>query len=145
MITLPRQPLTCTDSSFAIPAHCDATIAVMQDEIPTRIDWRATFFMEGFVHISVLVYQYLHLSFLLNVYLLSLDVSNHLTVDEIVRSVFCFYVTSKSVFCSNFQAHVLSLTEHDCKLMLTTAVTHDKSSRHYTITLKKRKYYTLSN
>ena len=60
---------------FPVPAHCDATIAVMQDEIPTRIDWRATFFIEGFVHVNVLVCQYLHLYFLLNICLLSLDVS----------------------------------------------------------------------
>ena len=40
---------------FPVPAHCDAVICVMQDELPTRIDWRATFFIEGYVHYKVLV------------------------------------------------------------------------------------------
>ena len=40
---------------FPIPAGCDATIAVMKNEVPTRIDWRASLYASGWMDIVAAV------------------------------------------------------------------------------------------
>ena len=50
---------------FPIPARCDATIAIMKNEMPTRIDWRASFYASGWVDVEVLVCNTMLLLFLL--------------------------------------------------------------------------------
>ena len=40
---------------FPVPAKCDATIAIMKKELPTRIDWKATFYVSGWIDVEVAV------------------------------------------------------------------------------------------
>ena len=40
---------------FPVPGGCDATIAVMKNELPTRIDWRASFYSSGWMEVKVAV------------------------------------------------------------------------------------------
>ena len=35
-----------------VPAGCDATVTVMKEKIPTRIDWKAEFFVTGRVELT---------------------------------------------------------------------------------------------
>ena len=38
---------------FPVPGGCDATIAVMKNELPTRIDWRASFYSSGWMEVKI--------------------------------------------------------------------------------------------
>ena len=40
---------------FPVPGGCDATIAVMKNELPTRIDWRASFYSSGWMEVKIAV------------------------------------------------------------------------------------------
>jgi len=39
---------------FPVPAHCDATIAIMKNEMPTSIEWRASFYASGYIDFVIM-------------------------------------------------------------------------------------------